>query len=210
MEDVLKKMDSQKRERLINSGFEEFGKNSYNKASTNTIVKNAGISKGLLYHYFKSKTQLYDYLVDLSIKIFADEIQKNFDWEVEDIFLRIKNIVIIKMKIIERFPNVVVFSKRLYENKSLNEVKELIESYLPGIYQRIYSHNINFGLFKDDIDKEKAIKMVQWIVEKYSEEQLEISSKTNQPIDIGKISKELNEYLEITRKAFYKQKSTKG
>jgi shikimate kinase len=37
-------MDPEKRERLINAALEEFGNHEFDKASTNVIVKNAGIS----------------------------------------------------------------------------------------------------------------------------------------------------------------------
>ena len=52
MDEILKKMDQDKRERIINSSLEEFSKNKFEKASTNTIVKNANISKGLLFRVF--------------------------------------------------------------------------------------------------------------------------------------------------------------
>jgi AcrR family transcriptional regulator len=44
MEEILKNMGEEKRNRIINSALEEFSKNSFEKASTNNIVKKAGIS----------------------------------------------------------------------------------------------------------------------------------------------------------------------
>ena len=62
MEDVLQKLDTEKKNRIINSAIEEFSKYPFNKASTNNIVKNAEISKGLLFHYFGNKKELYEYI----------------------------------------------------------------------------------------------------------------------------------------------------
>lgn len=53
-EELLSEMDPDKRLRLINAAMKEFSENHFDKASTNTIVKEVGISKGLLNHYFKS------------------------------------------------------------------------------------------------------------------------------------------------------------
>lgn len=58
--EIFKNIDEEKRGRIINSALEEFSKNSFDKASTNIIVKNAGISKGSLFHYFKNKQELYE------------------------------------------------------------------------------------------------------------------------------------------------------
>lgn len=51
-----------KKERIINAGIKEFAENGYALASTNRICQNAGISKGLLFHYFETKMQFYIYL----------------------------------------------------------------------------------------------------------------------------------------------------
>ena len=88
MEEVLKKLDPEKRDRIINSAMDEFGRNSYEKALTNTIVKNAGISKGLLFHYFKSKQELYDYLEKFVFQKMMDVILEEIDWNETDIFCK--------------------------------------------------------------------------------------------------------------------------
>lgn len=46
------------RERIINAGIKEFGSKGYSGASINS-VSDSGIAKGLLYHNFSSKDELY-------------------------------------------------------------------------------------------------------------------------------------------------------
>ncbi|MGN1109649.1 MAG: TetR/AcrR family transcriptional regulator [Oscillospiraceae bacterium] len=46
------------RERIISAGIKEFGTKGYSGASINS-VSDSGIAKGLLYHNFKSKDELY-------------------------------------------------------------------------------------------------------------------------------------------------------
>ncbi|MDR7855556.1 TetR/AcrR family transcriptional regulator [Tissierella sp.] len=48
-----------RRQKIINSAIAEFGINSYAEASLNAICKNGNISKGIIYHYFKDKDELY-------------------------------------------------------------------------------------------------------------------------------------------------------
>lgn len=49
----------QTRQQIINSAIAEFGKNSYAEASLNSICRDGNISKGIIYHYFKDKDELY-------------------------------------------------------------------------------------------------------------------------------------------------------
>ena len=90
LQEILKNMDEVKRDRIINSAIDEFAKYPYAKASTNNIVENAGISKGLLFHYFGNKKDLYDKLSRFVFNKLSDEIKANIDWEQTDILERIK------------------------------------------------------------------------------------------------------------------------
>ena len=68
------------KERIINIALEEFAQNGYQSASTNVICKKAKVSKGLLYHYYGSKENLY-----LSVlRYFIDEFKENITIYIED------------------------------------------------------------------------------------------------------------------------------
>ncbi len=55
-------MKKEKQDRIMNAAISVFAVQGYDHASTDEIVKRAGISKGLLFHYFVSKPGLYDFL----------------------------------------------------------------------------------------------------------------------------------------------------
>lgn len=61
-------LKKEKQDRIINAALKVFAENGYKRASTDEIVKEAGISKGLLFHYFISKQGLYEFLFDYSAK----------------------------------------------------------------------------------------------------------------------------------------------
>ncbi len=48
------------RQKLLAVALELFYKDGYNKASVNTIVQKAGVSKGAFYHYFTTKEEILD------------------------------------------------------------------------------------------------------------------------------------------------------
>ena len=64
----------EKKQIIINSAYKVFSKNNYKKASTNEIVELSNISKGILFHYFKNKFNLYKYLFIESLNIVSNEI----------------------------------------------------------------------------------------------------------------------------------------
>ena len=53
-----------RRDQLISSALDEFIDNNYEKASLNTIIKNANLSKGVFYYHFKNKEALYIALLE--------------------------------------------------------------------------------------------------------------------------------------------------
>ena len=48
-------LDENKSKKIIDAAMNEFIRSGYERASTNVIVKEAGISKGSLFNYFTNK-----------------------------------------------------------------------------------------------------------------------------------------------------------
>lgn len=67
MKSTFHNISREKQERILHAALIEFGNKSYDAASTNTLVKNLGISKGSLFKYFESKADLYKDLLDHSV-----------------------------------------------------------------------------------------------------------------------------------------------
>lgn len=64
MSNSFEKLPEEKRNLILRISLEEFVRNGYYKASTDTITGQAGISKGILFHYFKNKKGLFLYLTE--------------------------------------------------------------------------------------------------------------------------------------------------
>ena len=203
MEDILSNIDEEKKIRIINSAMEEFSKNSYHKASTNRIVEKAGISKGSLFNYFKSKERLFEALEIFSIKEISNAIVEKLNWKEPDLLKRIKEIVIIKLDVCREYPYLIGFSKRINANKSIEELKETYEKYVPNIYEKVYYKNIDFTLFKEDIEIKEVMNILIWTFEKMGENYLN-RIKAGEEINIDDISDEVDRYIGVLRKGFYR------
>jgi AcrR family transcriptional regulator len=204
MKDVLLEIESSKKEKIINAAIVEFSQNGYEKASTNAIVKRAGVSKGLIYHYFKNKQTLYDYLIYYVFDLIMGEIDRNLNFEEPDIFKRLKEVAIIKMGISMKHPYIYDIVPKFYENKTYEEIKELAESFSPDLFQRVLQDNVDYSLFKDDIDVENALKILTWTIEKMGEEEMQKMILLKADWDIDGYAQKFDSYMDILKNTFYK------
>jgi TetR/AcrR family transcriptional regulator len=204
IKDILHNVEEEKRNRIINSAMKEFSKNTFEKASTNVIVEDAGISKGILFHYFGSKAKLFKYLEYFSFKIMSEAIVDKMNWEQKDIFLRLKEVSMIKFKVFQQYPYLADFSLEVFKNKSVEEIMSIDSNFPLELYSQIYTHNIDYSLFKEGIDIKRAIDIVRWTIEKYGDQfRKEIDSGTME-FDYKAIEKEIYAYIDMLKLSFYK------
>ncbi|MEA1885025.1 MAG: TetR/AcrR family transcriptional regulator [Thermotogota bacterium] len=204
MEEILKNMEEDKKNRIINSALEEFSKNSFEKASTNNIVKKAGISKGLLFHYFNSKHELFHKLEEYVIHLITNTIRKQMDWSGSDLVERFKQISLIKIKLMNHYPYIYDFSLELLKKGSIEELKGRYEEDFADLMVKVYQENIDYTLFKEGIDLQKVVRIIQWTLEKIGEESFEKLKQSGERIDLEMLQKDVEDYLDILKKAFYK------
>ena len=87
MDDRHAKFESlpeERREAIVSAAVETFGKNDYKNALTETIARRAGISKGLLFFYFKNKKELYLYLMEHLMEKVSNLVLDDGYWEIDD------------------------------------------------------------------------------------------------------------------------------
>ena len=168
MDDIIKNIDPEKRDRIINAAIEEFASAPYEKASTNNIVKNAGISKGLLFHYFGSKKDLYEVLIRFVIHTLRDAIVEKINWEEPDLFERLKQGTIVKLEVSRIYPHTFEFMKNVVIHKKADNMDSLFEMYksyglyLEQMYKDFYTRNVDYSKFRDPSTIEEAINIVRW------------------------------------------------
>ncbi len=79
-------LKKEKQDRIINAALRAFALGGYMHASTDDIVKMAGISKGLIFHYFETKLGLYQFIYDYSIRVINLEITTGVSRDITDFF----------------------------------------------------------------------------------------------------------------------------
>jgi len=197
-------LDQEKRERIINAALKEFARNGYDKASTNEIIKEAGISKGSLFNYFNSKRDLYLFLIDYVVEV-IDKIYDEVDWNKTDLFERMREIGLIKLKIMKKFPQAFDFLKTTAREDAVEvktEIDKMGEYLIESGIGRGYE-NIDMTKFRDDIDIQKTLNIINWTILSFAEQQRD---KVNsfETIDM-ELLKEWDDYFDILKRCFYKK-----
>ena len=90
----MKEKSFDRREALLEAAMDEFAAKSYEEASLNSIIKNAGISKGTFYYHFKDKQDLYlnilRLLVDMKMEFMESKLKDYVHKEELNIFENLK------------------------------------------------------------------------------------------------------------------------
>ena len=107
-----------KQDRMINGALKIFAMQGYQHASTDEIVKEAGISKGLLFHYFGSKLGLYTFIYDYSVKFVGLELRASVDPFTTDLFALMKQLEHGKMQAMKAYPYMQQFLNRAVTEKA--------------------------------------------------------------------------------------------
>jgi AcrR family transcriptional regulator len=199
-------LDEGKQQRIVNAAMREFALRGYDRASTNRIVEEAGIAKGLLFHYFRSKKQLFLYLYDRVLTWVTEEVFRNVDFSEADFFKRLEMGQRAKIALIRVYPDSMNFLKTAYLEES-GDVKADLEARKGGLtmsFQKAFE-GVDQGLFRDDLDAALAVKTIAWAYEGFANTYLDALRRADvQNIDYDALLASSGEYAEFLKKCFYK------
>lgn len=197
---------SEKQERILNAAMTEFAERGFSNASTNEIVKQAEISKGLLFHYFDNKKQLFLYIYDYCLDISLKELYDQVDTEETDLFEKIRRLQQLKLEIAERHPEFFRFFEAAYSDAS-PEIKDEVDQRNTAILLESMGklfHNVDAAKFKDGTDIAKVINIIIWSLEGLGNQLLKQAKLTGQALDYAAASKQVDEYIDLLKNSFYK------
>jgi len=206
-------LTQEKRERIMNAAMKEF-LSGYKNASTDNIVREAGISKGLLFHYFGSKERLYNFLIDYATEIMQREYIGLINIIQPDILESIWQLSLLKQDLLNQYPDIFDFvTSALVDTSAKGEsVAEKLARFSKvqaGILADVYAH-ADLSLFRDDIDPKQAMQIISWALDGYGRSKVNMAS--GQAENVGKVARqnydlfleEFQEILNTLRKCFYK------
>lgn len=152
-------LDAEKKQRVIQAAIDEFSCRGYEAANINRIAKQAHISVGSLYKYFKSKEDLFLYVIQLS----SDLIEKELRTVNEAPFISVESKIEKVLRIILRTNREQINLIRLYLeliSSSNNDMTKLLsfnlETFSSQCYRQILANGQATGEVRADIDPAMA------------------------------------------------------
>ncbi len=164
-------LKKEKQDRMINAALKIFGIRGYQFASTDDIVREASISKGLLFHYFGSKLGVYTFIYDYSVRFMSLELKSAVDSKETNFFTLHRQIESAKLQVLKNYPYMQLFlDKCEVENVSeaLISVEEKKKE-LTALYESIEAQ-ADFSAFLSEADSEKLRKILYFTVKNLMEE----------------------------------------
>ena len=102
-------LKQEKQDRMVNAALKIFALNGYSHASTDDIVKEAHISKGLLFHYFDSKIGVYSFIYDYAVRFISLELSSAIDPNETSYFEILRQMEAAKMQVLKSYPFMFMF-----------------------------------------------------------------------------------------------------
>ena len=196
-------LKKEKQDRMINAALKIFALNGYKHASTDDIVSEAGISKGLLFHYFGSKLGLYTFLYDYSVRFMKLELTTSVTAKMSDYFEIRKQIELAKMMVLKNYPYMQLFLDR----SATENVKEAIiaiekqRDAITEVYTNIMAQ-VDHSLFAEHVEFEKLNTMLNYTIKGLMQERFHDAS-----FHPEMLYNETSTYLNMMKNIVYAEKS---
>ncbi|MCK5761349.1 MAG: TetR/AcrR family transcriptional regulator [Candidatus Izimaplasma sp.] len=171
MSEFLEKVDV-RRNRILEAALIEFAEKGYRKASTNTIVREAKVSKGLLFHYFISKKDLYVYIFKHAKDTVKNDTYNKINFADRDVLNRLYTATQAK---IESYTKHKLFVKILEKHELvkdediLRETKTIIFNNTEESFKKIFN-DIDYYLFNEVISIDRSLQVIKWTIERITDD----------------------------------------
>lgn len=195
-------LPEEKQQKIMNAGFRVFSQNTYKKSPMSEIADEAGISKALLFHYFRNKKEFYLFLWDKAAEITMKYLTEYKCYEPADLFEMMERGMRAKFKIMELYPQMAAFAVKAFYEKD-EEISEGIQK----SYQRYFDRKATDALagldsedFVPGLDLRMMYREMYWASEGYLWEMLQRGE-----LDAAQMEKDFEKLLEFW-KGIYKNK----
>lgn len=164
MNDKFFDLKKEKQDKMINGAMEVFARKGYKLASTDDMVKVAGVSKGLWFHYFGNKAGLYTFVADYCVKYLNMELTVNLINVKEEYFDILYKIEETKVQISKMYPFIPLMIQAMLEEDD-EEIKEVAKNKIAPYMEKVTEAMDKFDTSKlSGISKEMLDMTVNYTV----------------------------------------------
>ena len=198
-------LPKEKQERIINAGFRVFARNSYKKSPVQQIADEAGISKSLLFFYFKNKKELFLFLLKKVEELSKQTILESKCYEARNIFDMMYLGLLAKVSLMKSYPDITDFSIKAYYEDDPDVRDDVRKIVLP--YTNLETNRslppIDPKEFKEGLDLNLMYRDMYLASEGYIWQM----SHTG-VIDVDRVMKDYKEMIEFWREMYARKENT--
>lgn len=202
------KLPAEKQEEILRASLREFAQHGYDGASTNRIVEDARISKGVLFKYFEDKESLFMYVVDRALQTYTDAFPTQDVLSYDSPFAWMKDVTFRKLRFSKERPLTYRLLMRIAKEpahpvyaKAMGRVARSSEQYLAQVAEWLP----NDGL-RDGLTWKHVFALVNWItqgmVDQYVARLPEVVDEDFESA-FEQVHTDLDLYLDIIRRGVY-------
>ncbi|MGN1345541.1 MAG: TetR/AcrR family transcriptional regulator [Eubacteriales bacterium] len=144
----------EKQQNILSAGYRVFSRNSYRKSPMSEIAGAAGISKALLFHYFRNKRELYLFLWDKAAELTIEYLTKYGCYEKAGFFEMMERGMRAKLEIMKIYPDMAAFTIKAFYEKDPEVHDDIQRSYHQSFDRKAVNtlQRLDLSEFREDID----------------------------------------------------------
>lgn len=187
---------------IINAGYRAFSKNSYKKSPVSEIAAEAGISKSLLFHYFRNKRELYLFLIKNAAETTYRYLYEFGCNDEEDIFEIMKKGLKAKVALMKKYPDLTLFTLKAYY-----ETDPEVFSDIQKIIGRVASFEVNAKFLKISPEKfVEGIDLQMMYMDMYLASEGYLWEKSHQGrLDAERVEKDFEKMIDFWKKIYLRK-----
>ena len=185
-----------------NAGYRVFSQNSYRNSPMSEIAEAAGISKSLLFHYFRNKKELYLFLWDKCAEITIEYMTRYGCYGRTELFDSMERGMRAKMEIIRRYPDMGTFTIRAFYEKDEEICAAVQESYHQYFSLKADKTRLNLDpdQFVPGLDVAMMYREMYWASEGYLWEMVQRGD-----VDAAQMEKDFTRLMEFWKSVYLRK-----
>lgn len=187
---------------IINAGYRVFSQNSYKKCPVSEIADEAGISKSLLFYYFRNKRELYLFLIKNAADTTYKHLYEFGCGEEDDFFEILYRGLKAKVALMKKYPDLTLFTLKAYY-----ETDPEICGDIRKIIGRIASLDNNAKMLKIDPEQfVEGIDLHMMYMDMYLASEGYLWEKTHQgKFDADEVERDFERMIDFWKKLYLRK-----
>ena len=203
MAQTFSDLPQDKQQQILDAAAEVFAEEDYKRASTDDIAARAGISKGLLFYYFKNKQSLYLYVADHLRSLVERHLEKERLAGISDFFDMLDYGAEEKFQLFRRQPWILKLALRLYyvtDKEVASPLRRRFMEMMEEMWDVYFSH-IDREKFRPEVEPRQALDQLIYLIDGYLHQQMMRGAK----IDMDALMAEYALWRDMLRQYAYKE-----